>query len=309
MKTKNDTAAIGIDIGGTHITAALVSLEDGQVLNGTKTRAAVNAHASAQEILDIWTIAIRDTRQKAGKPIPKIGFALPGPFDYNNGISLIKNLHKYDALYGLNIKELLASGLDMDAAGIRMRNDTEAYLAGEAICGAARGYSKAIGITMGTGLGSAKTAAGVTLDVNLGSSPFRESIADDYLSTRWFVKRYREYCGATIHGVKELLELREGPNKEAVSMILDEFYHNLALFLKGFIAAEDPDVVVIGGNIAEAYGLFYPPVRELLNGHCGRAIFKKAELGEDAALVGAVSYWMNASNDATIENQAPRAAR
>jgi len=297
MKTTSHTTgtAIGIDIGGTHITAALVSLESGQVLSGTKIRAAVNAHAAAGEILDIWATAIQDTIQKAGTKISQAGFALPGPFDYEKGISLIKNLHKYDALYGLNIKELLAGRLGMDAAGIRMRNDTEAYLAGETLCGAARGYAKAIGITMGTGLGSAKMTDGITVDVNLGSSPFRESIADDYLSTRWFVKRFYEYCGKTIHGVKELLELRDGPHRKAVLMILQEFYHNLALFLKGFIAAENPEVVIIGGNIAEAYDLFYPPVWELLNGHNGRAVFKKAALGEDAALVGAVSHWMDAS--------------
>ena len=285
--------AIGIDIGGTHITAALVNLENGNVLGGTKSRAAVNAHAPAAEILDIWAATIRDTMQKAPGRSTQIGFALPGPFDYDKGISLIKNLHKYDALYGLNIKQLLAARLDISESGIRMRNDTEAYLAGEVMSGAARGYDRVIGITMGTGLGSAKSIGGITTDVNLGSSPFRNSIADDYLSTRWFVKKYREYGGADIHGVKELLDLREGPGKEAVSKILEEFYHNLALFLKGFIAMENPDVVIIGGNIAEAYDLFYPPVRELLNGYCGNAVFKKAELGEDAALVGAVSCWID----------------
>jgi glucokinase len=231
---------------------------------------------------------------KMQEPATQIGFALPGPFDYHKGVSLIKNLHKYDALYGLNIKELLAAGLGMDTKGIRMRNDTEAYLAGEVMSGAARGYSKAIGITMGTGLGSAKSMDGITEDVNRGSSPFGNSIADDYLSTRWFVKRYREYSGHTIHGVKELLERREGSDKETVSMILDEFYANLALFIGAFIEAENPDVVVIGGNIAEAYDLFYPPLMKLLNGQMGKAVFKKAKLGEDAALIGAVSHWIEA---------------
>ena len=296
--------AIGIDIGGTHITAALVNLENGHTLTGTKIRTAVNADAPAGEILDIWAAAIQEVIKKSGIQTPKIGFAVPGPFDYNKGISLIKNLHKYDALYGLNIKELLAARLNVDAASIRMRNDTEAYLAGETMCGAARGYAKAIGITLGTGLGSAKSTTGITADVNLGSAPFHDSIADDYLSTRWFVKRFREYGGAPIHGVKELLELRQGKHQEAVSMILEEFYHNLAFFLKGFIAAENPDVVIIGGNIAQAYELFYPPVRELLKGHIGQAVFKKAALGEDAALVGAVSHWMNAPNATSIKNQA-----
>jgi len=294
MKTMNNMSAtaVGVDIGGTHITAALVSLENGKVLADTHSRAVVDAHAPAEEILDIWTDAIGQVMRKAPGQITQIGFALPGPFDYDKGICLIKNLHKYDALYGLNIKELLAARLNIDPLGIRMRNDTEAFLAGEAMSGAGRDYEKVIGITLGTGLGSAKSRAGITTDVNLGSSPFGDSIADDYLSTRWFVKRYREYDDTVIRGVKELLELRDGPRKETVLKILEEFYHNLAVFLKEFIAAEKPDVVVIGGNIAEAYELFYPPVRALLSGQSGNAVFKKAQLGEDAALVGAVSSWI-----------------
>jgi glucokinase len=263
-------------------------------LPGTKVREIVDAHAAAGKILESWYSAIDSVRRQWPGETRRLGFAMPGPFDYENGICLIRNLHKYDALYGLNIKELLGERLKIDTEGIIMRNDTEAFLAGELMSGAAQGYAKAIGITLGTGLGSAKSAGGLTLDVNLGSSPFHDSIADDYLSTRWFVKRYRECCGDTINGVKELLELRGGPNKEAVMMILEEFYHNLAIFLQGFIAAEAPDVVVIGGNIAEAWELFYPPVMQLLNGHSGNTVFQKAQLGEDAALVGAVSYWMPA---------------
>ncbi|HEY4149341.1 MAG TPA: ROK family protein [Chitinophagaceae bacterium] len=284
--------AIGVDIGGTHITTALIDLENGNVLPGTKVRETVDANADADRILESWYAAIDKTRKQSPAETRRVGFAMPGPFDYENGVSLIRNLHKYDALYGLNIKELLSDRLGIDSAGIIMRNDTEAFLEGERMSGAAQGYAKAIGITMGTGLGSAKSAGGITLDVNLGSSPFHDSIADDYLSTRWFVKRYRECCGDTINGVKELLELREGPNKESIAMILEEFHHNLALFLRGFIAAEAPDVVVIGGNIAGAYELFYPPLLQLLNGHSGAAVFEKAQLGEDAALIGAVSHWI-----------------
>ncbi len=299
--SKTTKTAIGVDIGGTHITAALVDLDSRKVLPGTRLRQAVDAHADAGTILDTWCSAISKVRSPWPGGTRQLGFAMPGPFDYENGISLIRNLHKYEALYGLNVKELLAERLAIDKAGIMMRNDTEAFLAGECMSGAARGYAKVIGITMGTGLGSAKSEGGLTQDVNLGSSAFHDSIADDYLSTRWFVKRYRECCGDTIHGVKELLELRGGPNKKAVEEILEEFYRNLALFLQAFIAAEVPDVVVIGGNIAGAWELFYPPLMQLLNGYSGNIAFRKAQLGEDAALVGAVSYWMPARGVVSTE--------
>ncbi|HRP57404.1 hypothetical protein, partial [Agriterribacter sp.] len=65
-----------------------------------------------------------------------MGIAMPGPFDYEKGISYITGLHKYEYLYGLNVKELLAAELNIPLGNIRMMNDAAAYLAGELKAGA-----------------------------------------------------------------------------------------------------------------------------------------------------------------------------
>jgi glucokinase len=286
--------AVGVDVGGTHITAAVIDIDTRTVVVNTIVRETVDANAPANDILAVWFSAIANVLGKSNANVARVGFAMPGPFDYDGGISLIKNMHKYEALYGLNIKEMLAVHFNIDKEQIRMRNDTEAFLAGEVMAGAAQGYSKAIGITLGTGLGSAKHIHGVTEDVNLGSSLFKDGIAEDYLSTRWFVKRYRELTGTSIKGVKELLDQHKSGDG-CTPQILEEFYVNLAGFLKSFIEAENPQVVIIGGNIAQAYEFFYPPVSKLLSGYAGKVVFKKAALAETAALIGSVSTWMEAS--------------
>jgi glucokinase len=282
--------AVGVDIGGSHITTAIIDLVNRCVVNGSESRAPVNAQAAADEILNVWFDTIECSVQKAPVPIQRIGIAMPGPFDYTGGVSLIKNMHKYDALYGLNIKNILAKRLHVAPSDIQIRNDAEAFLAGEVMGGAARGYDHIVGITLGTGLGSAKSHFAVTEDVNLGSSLFKEGIAEDYISTRWFVKRYKELTGQRILGVKETLERGEGD--AIVAQLVHEFSENLALFLQDFIRTEKAEIVVIGGNIANAFDLFYPLVRSLLRKDFDHVIIKKASLGEAAALIGAAGCWM-----------------
>ena len=76
MKTMNNTSktAIGADIGGSHITTAVVDLESGNILPGTRVRAAVNAHAPADEILGIWETAIQKVMRQMPEPATQIGF-------------------------------------------------------------------------------------------------------------------------------------------------------------------------------------------------------------------------------------------
>ncbi|MHA6247025.1 ROK family protein [Pontibacter sp. CAU 1760] len=288
MKEKAmDPAVIGIDIGGSHITAALVA--DNRVDAGAMARKHINSAGSAEEILDGWVEVIATVRDSApGKPV-KLGIAMPGPFDYENGISRIRNMNKYESIYGLNIREALAEKLNISGTAIRFRNDAESYLAGEVLSGAGKGYKKVLGITLGTGLGSAVCDEGITRDVNLGSSTFKDGIAEDYLSTRWFLKAYAERSGAQVKNVKELTKLIDtDPN---ASVVMQEFEQNLSDFLLNFITKESPDVVVIGGNISKAHKLFLPGVKDILQQNNVSTALVIATLGEAAALIGATACW------------------
>ena len=184
---------IGADIGGTHITAALVDLEKKIALPGSSIRVKVDSHASYSEIIETWSGAIRQARQEYH--VDKVSLAIPGPFDYENGICLIKDQNKYGNLYGLNIKELLSAKLNNTPEDITMINDATSFLQGEVFSGAARGFNTVLGVTLGTGLGSCIYKHNVASDADLWNMPFKNGIAEDYLSTRWFIKRYYEITG------------------------------------------------------------------------------------------------------------------
>ena len=284
-----DHLVIGADIGGTHITAAIVDLEKKNVLPGSLTRMQVDSHAPYGEIIEIWSQAIIKARDKHN--IGKVSLAIPGPFEYENGICLIKDQDKYKNLYGLNIKELLSLKLGNKPADIVMVNDAESFLLGEVFSGAARGFNTVIGITLGTGLGSCTYKGDISFDAGMWNMPFKAGIAEDYLSTRWFITKYQEITGKKIGGVRELSGLADFNSD--IRLIFEEFGNNLADFLIQFISAEVPDAVILGGNISKSFQYFKNPLLLRLKIRFPEIVIKTALLGEEAALLGAASHWKN----------------
>lgn len=280
---------LGIDIGGSHITAALVDLETRSILPGSLIRGHVDSQGTANAIIAEWCDTIKESLCRHKVSPGKMGIAMPGPFNYKEGISMIRNQNKYDALYELNVKELLARELDIHANEIQILNDAECFLEGEVFCGAARGFKSAIGLTLGTGLGTAWYINGVAEDAALWNHPFKEGIAEDYLATRWFIKRYKELSGRNVRDVRELAGITDTDSE--AKFVFDEFGENLSVFLSLVARDKQPEAVVIGGNIAKAYDLFYPALEKGLKEKAIRIKLQRAKLGEEAALIGAASSW------------------
>jgi len=285
----NNSFILAADIGGSHITAAIIDLEKSAVLPDTLIRKPVDSHQSAEKIIKVWSDVLLEAGALYNLPHLKIGLALPGPFDYVKGICQIQNQDKYDALFGLNVKELLARQLGMAVQDIRMINDAGSFLQGEVFAGAAQGYAHAIGLTLGTGLGTSRFHEILAEDANLWCSPFLDSIAEDYLSSRWFIARYQELSGVKLSGVKELMALAESDVK--VKMVFEEFGTNLGNFLVNFIRTDKPEVIVMGGNVANAGYLFLNATNRVLTNHHKLVHIKQSVLGEEAILIGAANCW------------------
>lgn len=286
----NQKLVLGADIGGSHVTVGIIDLQTNTVLSETKSRLELNSKGDLDSIITVWQKAIANTCKLFGTKPSFLGISMPGPLDYEKGISLINGQDKYDALFGLNIKQLLAERIQMPANHICFINDAVSFLQGEILGGAAKSGHNVIGLTLGTGLGSAKALnGGEVLDADLWKMPFKDAIAEEYLSTRWFVKRYHEITGEVVDNVKELHHLANAGNEDALH-IFTEFGNNLGLFLQRFIALEgEVDTVVMGGNIAKTAHLFSPSVLAELGDD--KVTLKQAILGEDAALIGAAGVW------------------
>ncbi|MCZ4223486.1 ROK family protein [Pedobacter rhodius] len=298
LQKLNGKKIIGIDIGGTHITAAQINMNDRCVVEGSGCTNVVKTNGVSAEIIDVWVQTIKQVINHLDKKEVLLGISMPRPFDYENGISKIKGMNKYDALYNMDIRHMLSKELEIMPSNILFRNDAESFLHGEVNCGAAMNKKNAFGITLGTGLGSAVSECGFIHDANLGSAPFKRGIAEDYLSTRWFLKRYYELTGENIPDVKTLVE--DNSKRYYTQIIFNEFKLNLADFLWPVILKYKPEIVVIGGNIARASALFLNQLQALLNLRDLQVILRRTALWEEAAMIGVAYYWKDVAAEKII---------
>lgn len=259
---------LALDIGGTFIKSALFS--GGKLLRKLPQVPTCSA-GTREDIEKSIRLAVRQA-----ETFDRVAVSIPGPFDYSAGIFRMK--HKFAAVDGCRFRDLSGG---TDAVFL---HDANAFLLGELTCGAARGFSRAGGVTLGTGLGAAFAVDGKPLtspagspaeNVSLWNKPFRGGIAEDAVSARALLAKY------PAQNVKEIaLRAKEG-DRAAQEVWLG---YGSALFelLTGWNRELAPEVIVVGGQIARDLELFGPvppalPVRRSL-------------LGEDAALYGAYEH-------------------
>mgnify|MGYP001824371656 CR=1 FL=1 len=299
----NKALSIGVDVGGSHIACAAVSLQRGKLLPDTLSRVDVDSMAGAEEIFSAWAQAFNATLENIDSAdLAGMGFAMPGPFDYRNGISKME--HKFPDLYEKVIADELQPLLDCDAPlPMRFLNDATSFAVGEAWLGRGQGARKVVAATLGTGFGSAFIDNGVPVverdDVPeegcLWHLPYADGIADDYFTTRWFVNRFADVAGKDVSGAKVVsVAAREG-NAEALRVFVD-YGRGMGGFLAPWLQKFAADTVVLGGNIAGAYDLFGPALEEACPGVC----FDVSSLGENAAMIGAArllddEFWAQVS--------------
>jgi glucokinase len=296
--------AVGTDIGGSHISCALIDLDHQMILPESRVSLPVNNKAEAGEILGVWAEAVSQTTLgiEPGE-LAGIGFAMPGPFDYVKGIALFERVEKYLGLYGVNVSEGMRKILRLSPkTPIRYMNDATAFAVGEAWVGEAAGTRKSVAITLGTGFGSAFIDNGIPVvdredTPKMGCVwhlPFKEGIADDYFSTRWYVRSMKDLTGETLPGVREIAE--EARRNPSVARLFEEFGANIGSFLGEWLNRFEAEVLVIGGNMAGAADLFMPSFEKSLATHNCNTRIAWSELKEDAAIIGSArlidpGYW------------------
>ncbi|MDR7131087.1 glucokinase [Algoriphagus sp. 4150] len=274
---------IGVDIGGSHISAAKVKLEGRIASFDSFQEADVDTFGDKESIISAWAEVIK---KAAGESTAyKVGIAMPGPYDYENGISLIKDQGKMASLFQLSVKDLLAESLGLPSSHLAFTNDAEAFLVGESYAGAGKDFQNSVGITLGTGLGSAIKVHEVVKDAKLWTAPFRDGIAEDYLGTAWFKKYALEQFGVEISGAKDLLS---SDVDSGVSIkIFETFGRALGEFLFPYLIRLHAEGVVLGGKISLAGAHYLPTTGAYLETMGYPVPINISVLGERAALIGA----------------------
>lgn len=290
----NQFIAIGTDIGGSHISSAAVNLSTGKLLRNTLSERKVDNQAQPFQIISVWAECLGEVLERVpAENVKGIGLAMPGPFDYVNGIALYRGVPKFENLYGISIPDAIRSSLELpESFGLRFINDASSFAVGEAWAGKASAAERSMAITLGTGFGSAFIENRIPVVdgpkvPHLGCVyhlPVKDGIADDYFSTRWFQKNYSRLTGREVSGVRELAEMAE--NDPLVRDLFSEFGRNLGLFLAPWLNGFGAEVLVIGGNISNSWNLFGEAFSDSLVQKRCTTRTEISELREDAALFG-----------------------
>lgn len=290
--------AIGVDVGGSHISCQAYDLDKKQLLENTHAENDLNNHDQPDKIIKAWGDTIRESMKIAGaENIVGIGFAMPGPFDYVEGISLMTGENgKYENIYGLNVPNKLRKYLDLPKDfKIRFINDATAFAIGEDQVGMAKNYSHSLSVTLGTGFGSAFIKDGLPVVDGaevpeqgcLWHLPLEGGIADDYFSTRGLIKRFQQSTGKQLPGVKEIAELAQVDISSR--NLFEEFGRKMGIFLHPWIEQFGIEAFVIGGNISRAYMLFGDSFKDYLNENELKLEVFVSELKENASFIGAAT--------------------
>ena len=287
--------AIGVDVGGSHVSCAACNIVEKKYLPETFSESDLDNQGTAEEIIDVWSKTIQSTIDKVGlENVSGIGFAMPGPFDYANGIAMFKgNNKKYENIYGLNVPDALRKKMNLPADfPIRFINDATAFAIGEDWIGKASGSKRSMAITLGTGFGSAFLCD--RLPVVSGDEvpdmgcvwylPFKDGNADDFFSTRGFLNRYFEQTGVQLKGAKEIAKLAE--TEPIAKTLFEDFGYQLGLFLHPWMEKFGVEVLVIGGNISYAFPLFGDSLNSYLKSQGSEIRIAVSELKESASMIG-----------------------
>ena len=271
-----------LDVGGSFLKYGVAD-EKGALLPGSVGEAPARADESPEKVYEAFEEVIRRARETA--PLAGACACFPGPFDYTHGVFRMK--HKFQALFGCSILP------PFERAGLPVRflHDSTAYILGEVSDGTLRDAKDPCCVMLGTGLGYTMMKDGkVLIDesqtpaLSLWCAPFREGIAEDYVSTRAIQAAYgqplsvKDIAGLARQGDEKALQSfrKTGEALSELMGIIDRRFH--------------PDKLALGGQIARSADLL----------HLNLSFpWEVSHHLDDAALRGAAYYALHSREECT----------
>lgn len=319
---------LGVDIGGTKISAGLVD-KGGRIVSVKKTSTPANGAASQiySQVRKVISELLRNRGVAAGE-LFGIGVGVPG---------IVKPNHR-DILRTPNVRlsryPLAANLKKAFCAKILLGNDVNLGLLGEKWAGAAKGVENVIGIFPGTGVGGAIIIGGkliygaqggagelghMILDLNslkksAGISGSLEALAGRRAIEREIRGRIRKGARSVIPRLqgKGLATIKSGVLAEALkrkdgltAKVIHEVCEALGKACISLRHVLNPEMIVLGGGLIEACGKYMlPRIRKISNSDpffkgIDRCAIEQSVLGDDAIILGAVALLKQAGGGRT----------
>ncbi|MDZ7295244.1 MAG: ROK family protein [candidate division KSB1 bacterium] len=286
--------AIGVDLGGTKIGAAVID-EKGRMVGELLQRPTGAERAAEAIVADIARVA-EGAALAAGVRLAEVegvGVGAPGPLDLVTGTVLtppnLRSLHHFP---------LAAALQERVQKPVRLNNDGNCFALGEALYGAGRGCGIVCGVTLGTGFGGGIVIEGALLNGATGTAaelwmcPFKDGRFEDYGSSRGLAAAYARLTGARVPPSEVFLRAKQGETQALQAW--QDYGADLGVMLSYVVNTLDPDVVVVGGSVSEGWEFFCRHLLDSLRQHVNplpahHVQVRKAALGNLAGVVGAAA--------------------
>ncbi|HTP06379.1 MAG TPA: ROK family protein [Nitrospirota bacterium] len=315
-----DRTVIGVDLGGTNLRTAIVN-SDGVILDKRK---------EATQAVDGWMKVVArlidnikrqlEIGAQMGSKVFAVGVGAPGVILVDKGV-VVKSPNFPD-WNNLPLKAELEKALNIP---VFIENDANAAALGEKWRGAGQNIGSMIHLTLGTGVGG-----GIILDNKIwhgadgmaGEIGHMTLIPDGrqcgcgntgclemYASARGIVQSFREELEKQkLHTAEALKEVtsekvyqaaREG---DAVARrVMKDMGRMLGIGIASLINIFNPERVVIGGGVKDAWPLFIGATHEEIMKRAFQVPAERTEivpssLGDDAGMVGAAAVALEHQN-------------
>jgi glucokinase len=254
---------IGVDMGGTKIHTALIA---GNAII-TEHIAATPAKETEEKIIDRLIQAIENVFQPG---CDGIGIGVPSIVDAQHGI--VYDTVSIPSWKEVHLKKQLEAHFKTQ---VWVNNDSNCFALGEKYFGVGTDYTDFVGLTIGTGLGTgiiinnrlysgANTGAG-----EIGSISYKDGIIEQYCASQFFISQGLD--GAT------LFEACKKGDKQAIA-VFNEFGNHLSGAIKIILYSYDPQMIVLGGAISNAFEFFIDAVWDGLDNYMYPSALKNLKI-------------------------------
>lgn len=282
----NHLKIIGIDLGGTHVRAGIVS--EGSLIKKASVR--IPASGSEQEVLDVIFELIDPL---IDEEIIAIGIGVPSVVDVENGIVYdVQNIPSWKKVALKNIME------DRYHLPVSINNDANCFALGEKYFGKGKNFHSMIGLTIGTGLGAGiiineKLYSGVNCGAGeFGCVEYLDQYVEYYASGQFFQNCYQT-DGEVVY--KKALE-----GDPLSIMIFEEFGTHLGNAIKMVLYTLCPELIVLGGSISKAYPLFQEKMWQRIRTYIYSSTLNQIQLEisnlENPGILGAASLYYDSQS-------------
>lgn len=308
-------AVLGVDLGGTNLRAAVVT-HDGEILS--KHKEATHAAGGKDTVMVRLIESIGKQRALAvqqGYEVTALGVGAPGIIHGEKGV-VVKSPNFPD-WNNVPLKAELEAALSMP---VFIENDANAAALGEQWRGAGRTARSMILITLGTGVGG-----GIVLDGKIwhGADGMAGEIGhmtlepdgrpcgcgntgclEMYASARAIVQGYREASGEPArHKAFTAEEIYHAAHEgDTVALrVMEDMGRYLGIGMASLINIFNPEMIVIGGGVKDAWPLFIDAARREIMKRAfrfpaERVLIVPSALGDDAGMVGAAAVALQQSS-------------